>query len=222
VTGALGVAESDCERLRDGLIAQPANTVSSLAYVAVGMWVLARVVRGDVPRRGAGLALGVALIAVGAGSVAFHGPGGGGGRFVHDLSIAGLLLVIVGTDLDTLGRSWLPIVAVAAGAAVMLVVAPDSSNAVTAVLGVGAAGTEVAVSRIGHLRTTRADRVAYAVAAGCLALGVTVQLLGRTAAPLCDPDEVWQGHALWHVLTAVALGAWSLPALRRIPAARAV
>jgi hypothetical protein len=141
---------------------------------------------------------------------------------VHDVSIVALLLVIVGTDLDTLGRSWLPTVAIGAGAAVILVAVPDLSNAVTAILGVGAASTEVAVFRFGALRTTRADRVAYAVAAGCLTLGVTVQLLGRTDAPLCDPAGVWQGHGLWHVLTAVALGAWSLPALRRAPAARAL
>lgn len=222
MTGALGVAGSDCERLRDGLIAQPANTLSSLAYVAVGVWVLARAARGDVPRRGAGVALGLALVGVGVGSVAFHGPGSGAGRFVHDFSIVALLLVIIATDLDVLGRSWLPTAGAAAVAAVILVVAPNSSNAVAAVAGVGAAGAEVAAFRLGRLRTTRSDRVAYAVAAGCLAVAITVQLLGRTDAPLCDPEGLGQGHALWHVLTALALGAWSLPALRRATTARAL
>jgi hypothetical protein len=222
VIGALGAAGSDCERLHDGFIAQPVNTVSSLAFVAVGVWILARSARGNVPRRGAGVALGLALVGVGVGSVAFHGPGSGTGRFVHDFSIVALLLVIVGTDLDGLGHSWRPAVGAAAVAAVILIVAPDRSSVVAAVAGVGAAGAEIAAFRLGHLRTTRPDRVAYAVAAGCLAIAITVQLLGRTDAPLCDPEALGQGHALWHVLTALTLGAWSLPALRRATKARAL
>jgi Ceramidase len=218
VTVFVGVAESDCELLRDGLVAQPVNTLSSLAYVVVGVWILLRITRGDVPRRGVGVALGAATISVGLGSVAFHGPGGDGGRFVHDFSIAALLLVVIGSDLVVLRSSWLPAALGAAGAAVVLVVAPDSSNAVTAVLAVVAAGAELAVYRIGKLPITTTDRVAYGIAAAALALAATAQLLGRTDGPLCTPESLWQGHAIWHVLTAVALGAWSAAALDRKPA----
>jgi hypothetical protein len=38
--------------------------------------------------------------------------------------------------------------------------------------------------------------------------GLVVNLLTRTGAPLCRSDSPAQGHAAWHVLTAVALAAW--------------
>ena len=34
----MALGAGDCERLHDGLIAQPVNTASALAYVAVGAW----------------------------------------------------------------------------------------------------------------------------------------------------------------------------------------
>jgi hypothetical protein len=30
-------------------------------------------------------------------------------------------------------------------------------------------------------------------------------VLGRTGAPLCDPDTLWQPHGAWHLLSAGAL-----------------
>jgi hypothetical protein len=47
-----------------------------------------------------------------------------------------------------------------------------------------------------------------ALALVALAAAVALNLLGRTGAPLCRPDSLAQGHAAWHVLTAVAAAAW--------------
>jgi hypothetical protein len=77
---ALGAG--DCERLHDGLIAQPVNTASALAYVAVGAWL--------VGRRQVGF--GVAVAAAGLGSVDYHGPGSPAARLLHD----GGLYAVVG------------------------------------------------------------------------------------------------------------------------------
>jgi hypothetical protein len=77
---ALGAG--DCERLHDGLIAQPVNTASALAYVAVGAWLLAR--RRPV--------FGLAVAAAGVGSVDYHGPGSPAARLLHD----GSLYLVVG------------------------------------------------------------------------------------------------------------------------------
>jgi hypothetical protein len=41
-----------------------------------------------------------------------------------------------------------------------------------------------------------------------LAVGAAVNVLSRTGAPLCRPDSLAQGHAVWHVLTAVGAGLW--------------
>ena len=61
-----------------------------------------------------------------------------------------------------------------------------------------------------------------------LGLGAVANVLSRTGAPLCRPDSLLQGHALWHVLTAVGaalwLACWSKPggdAVGRDPADQA-
>jgi hypothetical protein len=41
-----------------------------------------------------------------------------------------------------------------------------------------------------------------------LALAVVANVLSRTGAPLCRPDSLLQGHAVWHVLTAVGAALW--------------
>ena len=71
----------DCERLHDGLIAQPVNTASALAYVAVGAWLAGRGLRRD---HGGMAAFGLAVAAAGIGSVDYHGPGSPAARLLHD------------------------------------------------------------------------------------------------------------------------------------------
>jgi hypothetical protein len=41
-----------------------------------------------------------------------------------------------------------------------------------------------------------------------LLVGALANVLTRTGAPLCRPDSLAQGHAAWHVLTAVGAAAW--------------
>jgi hypothetical protein len=84
---ALGAG--DCERLGEGLIAQPVNTASALAYVAVGAWLVGRGRRSDRP---GSVAFGLAVAAAGVGSVDFHGPGSPAARLLHD----GGLYAVVG------------------------------------------------------------------------------------------------------------------------------
>ena len=77
---------ADCERLHDGLLDEPVNTLSSLAYVAAG----ACVWRHDRVQGGA-------LMLAGAGSVAYHGVGGSAARVLHDVSIVLLAVVVAGS-----------------------------------------------------------------------------------------------------------------------------
>ncbi|WP_231737671.1 hypothetical protein [Mycobacterium sp. IS-1742] len=84
--------QSDCERIVDGALAQPVLAVTSLAFVAAGLVVLCSAARWRAPL--AWLA-GVALVAVGIGSVAFHGPQPSWSKPVHDLPIIAVGLVYV-------------------------------------------------------------------------------------------------------------------------------
>jgi len=81
----MALGAGDCERLHDGLIAQPVNTASALAYVAVGAWLVGRGHRGTV-------AFGLAVAAAGVGSVDYHGTGSAAARLLHD----GGLYAVVG------------------------------------------------------------------------------------------------------------------------------
>ena len=82
----LGLGGSDCEALRDGLLGQPINGLSSLAYVLAG----AAVARNRGP---AGPA--AALAAVGLGSLLYHGPMPPMAELAHDVSVVALLVAFV-------------------------------------------------------------------------------------------------------------------------------
>ena len=195
-----------CEqRLAGAFFGEPANTLSSLAFVAVGLALLVR-------RRGYAAppaAYGLLVAAVGAGSVVQHGPHPGWQAYAHDLPLAAVLgFVALDAAADLTGRRsgqrwWpLPVVAlvplVGAGAA--------ASTAGQAVLGVAAVGLSLwrALARP-ELRRT------LLVALALLAAGALLGNLGdRTS--WCRPESLWQGHAAWHLLAAAAL-AWLAPAV---------
>jgi hypothetical protein len=90
---------SDCERIRDGWLAQPVNALSSLAFVGAAGVVLARTWQPAWDRRGEVLAFSALLSLVGAGSVAFHGPQPPGARLMHDVPIPVLIGLALGTPL---------------------------------------------------------------------------------------------------------------------------
>ena len=100
----VALAASDCERLHPGWLAQPANAVSSLAYVAVGVWVLLRSGRGGVDRRVL-LTAGLAMAGVGVGSFAYHGPQPAWASVAHNAGVWTLVLVIIVETAWTLARS---------------------------------------------------------------------------------------------------------------------
>jgi hypothetical protein len=104
VVAALGGA--DCERIGSGWLAQPANALSSLTYVAVGVRLLWRG-RDSGLRRSVLLAGGAALVGVGVGSFAYHGPQPGWAHLIHNAAILGLAIVMVGDHVWLLSRRTL-------------------------------------------------------------------------------------------------------------------
>jgi hypothetical protein len=91
-------AVGDCERIRPGLIGQPANTVSSLAFVVAAVPL---VQHGRRARSRAWVAVGAAAALEGLGSVGYHGPGGRVAKAIHDgglVALAATMAAAVGTD----------------------------------------------------------------------------------------------------------------------------
>jgi hypothetical protein len=211
------VGSSDCEQIGQGLLAQPVNTLSSLAYVVVGLLLLRRALAARSTERVILATYAATVVAVGIGSVAFHGPMPSWGRFAHDASIASVLAFVIGYDVALVrgasARSGLVGFCVLLGAgAVMLAAWPDLSNALDSVLVVGALIAEVAVARspkrLAAARGFVREPGVWILGASVLAVGAVLNALGRTDAPLCDPGSLAQLHAVWHVLTAVVLGVY--------------
>ena len=149
----------DCETIRPGVIAQPVNSATSLAYLAAGADLLFASAR---PAR----IFGGLLAANGIGGVAFHGPGSRPAKWLHDVSLAATLAFIVFHDAAVLirvpGRRELEATTVAVvGLGTALALRPGGVNHVSLVAGGTAAALELAVAvtatgrRQPHLRQAR-------------------------------------------------------------------
>ena len=88
------IGGSDCEALREGILAQPVNALSSLGYVVAGVVVWRRL--GPQHRGWPGYTYALLLAAIGIGSALFHGPQPPLSKFLHDAPIALLLVLIAG------------------------------------------------------------------------------------------------------------------------------
>jgi Ceramidase len=203
------VGGSDCEHIGQGLLAQPANTLSSLAYVVAGLLLLRRALADRRSTRLAPAVYAATVVGVGVGSAVFHGPMPAWGRFAHDLSIAAVIAVIIGYDVALARgapvRDGLAVFSVLVGTcSVVLAIWPDAANALDGILVATAFVGEVAAARSPAGRATANSR-RWIVGLAVLAIGALLNALGRTDAPLCDPDSVVQLHAVWHVLTAFVL-----------------
>jgi hypothetical protein len=216
------VGDSDCEHIGNGLLAQPANTLSSLVYVAVGALLLRRALASRSGTRLVLIVYAATVLAVGLGSAAFHGPMPSWARFAHDLSIASVLAFVIGYDLglarDAPVRVSLALFGAVVGtSAFVLAVSADASNALVAALVVAAVTAEIAVARSPTGRAAARGLVhapaAWITGAAALVIGAALNALGRTDAPLCAPDSPTQLHAVWHVLTAFVLWAYGTAVL---------
>jgi hypothetical protein len=161
MTAPAHVAASDCERCRPGLVAQPVNAMSSLAFVATGIALVAGADRAV--GSSADAAVGWAAVAAGLGSVAYHGPGTSAGRYVHDATLVGLLATVVVADASRItGRPAHRGVLAAVPVLALVGAVPRWSMHTQAVVGVAATVSESV--RIAGLPSTTAGRWRHRVA----------------------------------------------------------
>lgn len=205
--------DAGCELAGGAPWAEPLSTWTSLAFVVAGGAVVVA-----APRRRAGVpdaaaavrlhvALGVLVVLVGLGSVVQHGPSPSWNPVAHDPPLLGTLaLVAADAVADLTGRRtrtwwWLVPTLVSVGVAAASVPASPLFQVAVAVVAVAASAVR-AVRRPAVRRRT-------AAALGLLALGGAIGTLTRAGWPLCDADGplgvTLQGHAVWHVLAALAL-----------------
>ncbi len=204
---------SDCEAIRDGFLAQPANAISSFAFTAVGAAVLMWAAKATGFERRYRLVLGTTLAVAGVGSFLYHGPQAWGAAEAHDWSLLALVIVVGVTV------ALAPFVMRASvrwsivGLAVVASIATSEASGATNAVFVGAIGLTVASDIVAHRGVPR-PRGLYAsvVVASVLAVGSFV--VGRSGGVFCVPDSAMQFHALWHVLAAIAMGLYALASER--------
>jgi hypothetical protein len=215
-----------CEAIREGPIRQPANTASGLAFVpvAAAMFITASKRRrrltgtaAAAPRTApvtpllaraiyAGI-FAAATLLTGLGTVFFHASLSFWGQTAD---VLGMYLIASFLVLYNAARLW-PIrerlaapLYLGVNAALLwgLVTVPEARRYVFALLILAAVGLEMVV------RTRRAVNARsgyFRVALGLFALGFSVWVLDITHT-LCRPAGIVQGHAVWHLCSAAALG----------------
>jgi Ceramidase len=226
MTGLLGtIGGSDCELIHRGVIAQPFNTWSSLAYVVAGALVIVRRQPWHLDR--SAVVFGGLVIAVGAGSVAYHAAANAPGRWLHDTSLLAALAFIAGYEVGLWLRRDAGRAATAAAAVVLVVMGvvlipvPDATNVGVALLVLVASSAYVAqrIRELGDLGWRDVPFVALSLVAA------VAFFLGRTGSVACRPASWFQFHGLWHIGTAILAVVWattSLSASAGAPTQRAV
>lgn len=198
-TAAAATGYPDCELIGQGLVAQPSAALTSLAFIPLGLWVIA-------DRRaqwsGRGL-LGVTILAVGVGSFLGHASASDWGREMDSLAIKLMLITFVlqpmaGTlawSPAILRRAWL--VAAAAVLTIQLAL-PAVANPLLGLLAVAALGLAFAAVE-DHTQGW------LLAGLGLLSAGAALWWLGREGGPLCAAEASLQPHGLWHILAAAGI-----------------
>ena len=202
------IGESDCETIGSGVFAQPINTVSSLSFSVIGVAGIWWATRVEGNERVVRIVFGVLMVLTGAGSVMFHGPQGTGSQFGHDVTFlvtVWFVAVINTAQANGWKRSveWGTFVAGAVVLSLALVLSPGLTNVLMVATVISLVVSDIVLHRRGRVRT-----LWYVVSLVTIVVAVAMFLLGRTGAPLCDPDSLFQGHGLWHVLAAISLGVY--------------
>ncbi len=199
-----------CEAVRPEGLAQPVNAVTSLTYVLLGLWSMWGGVRRPPAARAEATLMAVAggvLVLLGLGSTVYHGSLTFVGQVldVQGMYLLGALL-IVGALLRR-GVVGVPVAVglFVAGTVLLLVsqvLSPDSRRVLFALVLLPGIVLEALPATTGVPWRSSAT-APFRVGVALLVVAYGLWLLDD-AGVLCDPTSVWQGHGIWHVLTAVA------------------
>jgi hypothetical protein len=198
-----------CEATASGLWRQPINTWSNLAPLLAGFVVAAEATRrAQTPAmRVLGIAFPLTLVAQGLGAMVFHASLLSWAGVVDAVSmfvIIGLLFAINvyrGGHVSLTGMLWTWLGIIGAGA-LLGVIRPEAVSPVMGPLEVAFLGTEVRL----HARGRSPSALWFRLGITSFLIGVAVWYGSATeGTPLCNPASVWQGHALWHTTSGLAI-----------------
>lgn len=198
----------DCEAFGSGRLIQPVTAWTSLAYAVVGLAIMISAASVPPRERSLRIAFGILLIGTGAGSFLYHGPQPAVAAFAHDITFLTMLwFLIIMNPAGPYGIrrawAWAAVVVVSVVMSLVLVLYPTSTNALAAISIAALVVSDLLMHRIGGINGPW-----YATALALLGGALLFNALGRSGASTCAPDDVLQFHGLWHVLSAMAFGAY--------------
>ncbi len=210
-----------CETVLEGPVGQPVNTGSDLAFVVAGLviaWRAGRRTDPDSPhpfRRNAGYAAAYSQMAVfmGLGSMFFHGAMTEWGGRLDGLSMYLFILYVIAYQISRSWQlGWRGFAGLYGGLALVFgaerMFGSNSSLVVFGSLVTLALLLEVLIAvpvsriRLGRGRDRLLQRHIFLLGLGLFCLALVIWSFSDSGRPLCDPDSLIQGHAIWHLLTA--------------------
>ncbi len=204
----------DCEALSSGWLVQPVAAWTSLAYAVVGIVLMLTAGSSHNRERALRITFGLLLLGTGIGSFLYHGPQPAIAGFAHDLTfLTALWFLIIMNPARPYGLrpswAWAAFATTSTTIAILLALFPTSTNLLAAIAVIALVVSDLLVHRIGNINGRW-----YAAALALLAGALLFNALGRTGASTCGPDDVIQFHGIWHVLSAVAFGAYFVATAR--------
>ena len=193
-----------CEAVRESWIRQPANTWSSLAFVVAGLWMLGQRQAGRVQTYRLGFVL--ATLAIGLGSAFYHASLSFVGQFWDVLGmyfLSGLMLLYRVYR----GRAFISYLLLMVALALALWFVPELRRGLFGLVLLAAIGLE-----LGYVRTSKPNIQMGWFWGGLALFGLAFAVwILDNARVVCAPQSGLQGHALWHLLGAVAAGFFVSP-----------
>lgn len=217
-----------CEALGTGFIRQPIDTWSNLAFVLVGLLILADILRPSPTRsnllaqpRVYGLVYAFAVILIGLGSWFYHASLTFVGQWfdVMGMYLLSTFMVLYNVArLRPLGNRTFAVgyVLFNLALAISLIVVPELRRYLFGVLLAVTIGLEVLIryrtQGFSRIRDDSTNRLKPRVQIGFFIAALSIYVLAQIIWTLdlnhivCDPNDLLQGHAVWHILTAASAG----------------
>ena len=193
-----------CEAVSSGIPAQLFASVSSLAFVLLGAWVILQRGPANTRERRIVPLAGIAMIAIGVSSFVYHATLTFLGQWLDVFSMYLLGLLIALGALWRAGRlgaraSVLLFIGLAVVLGIAQFIYPDARRILFALVLLPGIILELTPYIAGRGPESRRWMLA---SLGLLVIAYAIWLLDQSQ--LCDPNSWLQGHSLWHVLGAVA------------------
>ncbi len=212
----VGRGDGFCEAAQDQLVRQPANAFSNAGFVLAGLLVAWHMDRHHDPTwvltRAHGTAYAVLVVLLGPGSAAMHASQS---RIGGHLDTSSMYLLASFAASYAISRRW-HLTGASYGAlfAVLLIgcelvdvwgpavpVVMTAGNLVFGLLLLTSVTLEVEMSRSPH----RVVDLRWGIASlASMVVAFTIWNGAKQGTPFCRPDSLFQGHAVWHLLCAVA------------------